>query len=113
MHGRGTVLACLHLTATFLSIESFYRKLSFSFCSTALVIITRMPPSLAAKKRCLHSSANRDVNLGPTPPLLAERFELKTSFTGRLFVRRWAAAAGSGKLQLFSINGATIDLNMW
>lgn len=46
-------------------------------------------------------------------PLLARRLELKTSFTGRLFVRSCAAAAGSRKLQLFPINGDTIDLNMW
>lgn len=75
-----------------------------------------MPPSFTAEKtkqERLYSSENRDVNLGPALPLLARGFELKTSFTGRLFVRSRAAAAGSGKLQLFSINRDTIDLNMW
>lgn len=76
-----------------------------------------MPPRLAAEKKKrktrLYSSENRDVNLGPALALLARRSELKTSFTGRLFVRSRAAAAGSGKLQLFSINRDTIDLNMW
>ena len=106
----------------FLSIESFYRKPSFSLCSAALVIITRMPPSptAEAKKKTKQKTPpsllvreQRRQFRPRSPPLLARGFELKTSFTGRLFVRSRAAAAGSGKLQLFSINRDTIDLNMW
>lgn len=103
-----------------LSIEGLSGRLSFSLCSAALVIITRMPPSFTAEggkktktKTSLLVREQRCQFRSPLSPLLAPGFELKTSFTGRLFVCSRAAAAGSGKLQLFSINRDTIDLNMW
>lgn len=104
----GIILAWLKMCLSFPCHPSFCRKRSLSLCFTTLVIITRMPASLSAQER-EKNYEETDVNLSPAHPVSAEFWIKNIPHRSSLCC---SASRFEGKLQLFSINRDTIDLNM-